>query len=117
MATVGQGVLRREAFGFYDALRSYDIDGALAHAADGVLFRSPFAGEVAGKDALREHLASWLGDAATRPSLTIRDVSGNGPTLHVRLSVSHRFGRAPRDMTLTLVSVGGKVQQAVLADA
>ncbi len=114
MATIGDGILESEAFGFYDAMRSYDAATAAGMLAEDAHFESPWAGKLDGKEAIQEHLEGWLTDAVNRPSFSIRNVNGSNGCVNLEVSVSGRFGRAPKAMTLRMVCHRGNVQQVVL---
>lgn len=115
MATIGRGVLAGPAHPLFDALRSYDTKGAAKDLAEDCSWSSPWSGTLIGKSAIEGFLAKWLGDAAKRPSLTIRDLRGDGALVHFDVSVSGRFGRDPALYTLSILSVGGKIRQVTFA--
>ena len=112
MATVGKGVLRQEGFAFFDALRSYNVDGAAALLTDDVEYQGP-EGIIRGKEPVAAHFKSWLTDAKTRPSLTIKDVTGDGAQTHITMSVSGRFGNAPKQHAMSLLCLQGKIHHIV----
>lgn len=113
MATIGRGVLGAEVFDLFDALRSYDPERAVSHLADDVEWHSPWSGRLNGRQAVLGFLEAYLGDAKKRPSFSIVDVEGDGHITHVTLSVSHRFGRAPERVRLSVLALKGTIHQAV----
>jgi ketosteroid isomerase-like protein len=116
VATIGRGILQKPAFDLFDAMRSYDVKKAVAQLAEDASWTSPWSGgTLEGKSAIEAHLAAWLSDPKTRPSLTIRDVSGDGSVHRFGLSVSGRFGQAPRFVTMSALVVQGKVHQVAIA--
>lgn len=110
MVTIGRG-LHASAHEFFEGLRSYDPKRALAVVADDVDFDSPWSGKLHGKAALESFLKTWLGDAKTRPSLTISDVAGDGALTRLKVSVSGRFGKAPEPVWMNILRVQSKVHQ------
>jgi ketosteroid isomerase-like protein len=116
MATVGRGLLTKESHEFFDAVRSYDATRACKVLADDIQFDSPWSGPVAGKPAVESFLTGWLKDAVKRPSFTMRDVSGDGALVHMLVSVSGRFGEAPRLLRFSMVSVQGKLHDVQVSD-
>lgn len=117
MATVGRSVLTGTVMEFFDAVRSYDVARAAKVLRDDVAFVSPWSGELHGKAAVEAFLASWLKDAAKRPSLTIRDVRGDGAVTHLDVSVSGRFGKAPEHLTMSVLALRGQVHQVAFRPA
>lgn len=110
MATIGRGILRSEVFDLFDAMRSYDVPRAAKALAADADWESPYAERfLTGRPAIEAHLKQWLGDAKTRPSLTMQDVSGDGNVARLRVSVSNRFGRAPDSMTMHVLALNGTV--------
>ncbi|MHB8634001.1 MAG: nuclear transport factor 2 family protein [Thermoplasmatota archaeon] len=94
VATIGGAQLDKSVFEFFDALRSYDSKRAAAVLADDADWKSPWSTvKITGREAIEKHLASWLGDARSRPSLTIKDIAGDGAVTRLAVSVSGRFGQ------------------------
>lgn len=94
MATIGTKQLDQSVFELFDGIRSYDAKRAAAVLADDADFVSPWShGQLRGKAKIEEHLKAWLGDAKTRPSLAIKDVSGDGSVTRLTVSISGRFGQ------------------------
>jgi len=110
MVTVGRGldVCVHELF---DGIRSYDAKRAAAVLADDADFTSPWSGALHGKTAIEAWLKQWLGDAKTRPSFTISDLSANGPLTRLFVSVSGRFGKAPEHVVFHILRVQHVVHQ------
>ena len=118
MATVGRGILNETVFQFYDALRSYDVAKATAALAEDADWESPWSGgRITGKPAIEAHLKSWLGDAKARPSLTISDLAGDGAITRLQVSVSNRFGREPRRVSMNVLCLTGVIHEVVWKDA
>lgn len=117
MASVGRSILTGTVMEFFDAVRSYDAARASKALASDVAFVSPWSGELHGKAAVEAFLKGWLGDAVKRPSLTIRDVRGDGAVTHLDVSVSGRFGKAPEHLTLSVLALRGTIHQVAFRAA
>lgn len=116
MATIGRELYATAVHEFFDAFRSYDVEGAVAALADDADLQSPWnEGTLTGKEAIQPVFESLLGDAATRPSFTISDISGDGNIVRLHVSVSKRFGEAPERLTFHCLHVKGKIHQLVIA--
>ncbi len=79
-------------------------------------WESPGSGKLTGKAAIEAHLKTWLGDAKARPSLTLNDVHGDGAVTRLTVSVSNRFGREPRRMTLAVLCLKGVIHHVAWSD-
>lgn len=116
MATIGRGLYAESVHEFFEGVRSYDVDRAVAVLAEDADMQSPWnAGTVTGKDAIAEVLHSIVDDAATRPSFTIQDISGDGNLVQLKVSVSGRFGRAAKVHTFRLLHLKGLIHHIVIA--
>ncbi len=111
MATIGRGIYAETVHAFFDGIRSYDADAAVAQLADDADFTSPWTGSITGKEAIAEALHKLLDDAATRPSFTIQDISGDGHVVTLTVSVSGRFGRAAKIHTFRMLHLKGTIHQ------
>ncbi|MEK6985135.1 MAG: nuclear transport factor 2 family protein [Candidatus Thermoplasmatota archaeon] len=117
MATVGRSILSSTVMEFFDALRSYDAARAAKPLVADVLFDTPWSGTLHGKPAVEAFLKGWLTDAVKRPSFTIRDLSGDGAVIHLALSISGRFGKAPEHLTMSVLALRGVIHQVVVRPA
>lgn len=59
MSDDNRGTALRTALAYHEAWTSGDLDGAMAHVADDVIWRVPGA-ELSGKDACRDYLGGFL---------------------------------------------------------
>ena len=102
MVTIGRGVLDPAVFELFEGLRTYDPARAAKVLADDADWEWDWAGggKRVGKAAVEQFLQGWLKDPQQRPSFSIIDVAGDGAVARLRLSVSGRFGRAPRHVTM-----------------
>ncbi|MFO1532119.1 MAG: nuclear transport factor 2 family protein [Thermoplasmatota archaeon] len=116
MVTIGRG-LHASVHEFFEGVRSYDPKRAVAVLADDVDFDSPWSGHLHGKAAVEAFLKTWLGDAKTRPSITISDVAGDGAVSRLKVSVSGRFGKAPELYWLNVLRVQSLVHHASFVPA
>ncbi|HUR62359.1 MAG TPA: nuclear transport factor 2 family protein [Candidatus Thermoplasmatota archaeon] len=115
MVTVGKGVLDTAVAEFFEGLRSYDAARAAKVLAPDVDFQTPWSGgPLRGRAAVEAHLKAWLGNAQARPTMTIRDVEGDGAVSRLRISVSGRFGAAAQRGTLAVLCLQHTIHQAVL---
>jgi ketosteroid isomerase-like protein len=115
MVTVGKGVLDSAVAEFFEGLRSYDAARAAKVLAPDVDFQTPWSGgPLHGRAAVEAHLKAWLGNPQARPTLTIRDVEGDGAVTRLRISVSGRFGAAAQRATLAILCLQHTVHQAAL---
>ncbi len=115
MATVGRGVYAQAVHEFFEGIRTYDVERAAAVLADDAEWTSPWTqGTVEGQEAVKAALEGLLGDAAKRPSFTIVDVAGDGHLTTLTVSVSGRFGKAPRRHRFRILNLKGKVHQVVV---
>lgn len=115
MVTVGRGILDSAVFELFEGLRTYDAARAAKTLAPGIEFQSPWSGgRLIGRAAVEAHLKAWLGNPQERPSLSIRDVEGDGAVTRLRLSVSGRFGAGAQRVTLGVLCLQHLVHQAVL---
>lgn len=115
MATIGRGVYAQAVYEFFEGIRGYDVDRAVAVLAEDADWQSPWnEGTVTGRDAIREVLEGVLGDPATRPSFSIMDVSGDGTIVRLKVSISGRFGRASRPHMVHLLHLKGVIHQVVI---
>jgi ketosteroid isomerase-like protein len=110
MPTLGR-VVDPAVHDFYDALRSYDAARAAKNLAEDADFESPWHGKLHGRAAIESALKAWLGDAKTRPSLSISDVSGERAITHLKLSVSGRFGKAPEPVRMSVLCLQHVIHQ------
>ena len=118
MATVGRGVFAQAVHEFFEGIRTYDVDRAVAVLAEDADFQSPWNDGVAtGRDPVREILKRLLEDAATRPSFTIIDIAGDGSLVTLTVSVSGRFGKAARPHLFRILHLKGQVHQVVVQPA
>lgn len=118
MATVGRGAYAPAVHTFWDGLRTFDAEKACAVLADDAEMTSPWNdGTIEGRDAIQETFAGLLGDAATRPSLTIIDLSGDGHVTRILASVSGRFGAGPQHLRFTLLHLKGRIHDIQVAPA
>lgn len=117
VATIGTHQLDKAVFEFFDAVRSYDAARAAKVLADDADFESPWSGgRLTGRAAVEVHLKQWLGDPKTRPSLTIRDIAGDGAVTRLQVSVSGRFGQAPRLVRMDVLCLKHVVHQVQMRD-
>jgi hypothetical protein len=83
--------------------------------APDVDFLSPWSGgRLTGRAAVEAHLKQWLGNPQARPSLSMRDVEGDGAVTRLRISVSGRFGAGAQRATLALLCLQHLVHQAAI---
>lgn len=116
MATIGRGLYAEAVHEFFEGIRSYDVPRAMAVLADDADMQSPWnEGTLTGKDAIQAVFEELLGDAGDRPSFTIRDISGDGNVVTLLVSVSGRFGKAPKTMTFRLLHLKGIIHHIVVA--
>lgn len=116
MVTIGRGVLQPPVHEFFEGLRSYDVLRAVKPLADDADFESPWSGRITGKAAIEQFLAGWLKDAVKRPSFSIIDVAGDGTVTRLKLSVSGRFGEAPRRVVVHALGLKGKLHHVRIVD-
>lgn len=115
MATIGRELYATAVHEFFDGLRSYDVPRAVAALADDADFASPWnEGKITGKEAITACLEGLVGDAKTRPSFSISDISGDGQIVRLKVSVSGRFGATPTMRTFHCLHLKGKVHQVVI---
>jgi ketosteroid isomerase-like protein len=113
MVTVGRGILDPAVYELFEGLRTYDAARAAKVLAPDVDFQSPWSGgRVTGRAAVEAHLKQWLGNPQSRPSLSIRDVEGDGAVTRLRLSISGRFGAGAQRATLAVLCLQHAVHQA-----
>ncbi len=118
MATIGRGLYAEAVHEFFEGIRSYDVERAVAVLADDADLRSPWNdGTLTGKDAIKGVLETVLLAPATRPSFTIQDISGDGHIVNLKVSVSGRFGKAPRLHTFSILHLKGVIHQVVIQPA
>lgn len=118
MATVGRGVFAQAVHEFFEGIRTFDVDRAVAVLAEDADLQSPWNdGVAAGRDQVREVLQRVLGDPVTRPSFTIIDISGDGSLVTLLVSVSGRFGRAAAPHRFRILHLKGQVHQVVIQPA
>lgn len=117
MATIGSAQLNKSVFEFFDAVRSYDAKRAAAVLAEDADYESPWSGgKRTGKARIEEHLKAWLGDAKTRPTLTIKDLAGDGNVTRLTISVSGRMGKASRVMRMDVLCLKGQIHHVKVHD-
>lgn len=115
MATVGRGVLAPPVFEFFEGVRSFDAARAARVLAPDADFASPWnEGTITGREPIQAFLAGFLGDPKTRPSFSIMDIAGDGTIVHLKLSISGRFGRKPEHVTMSVLCLKGVVHQVVV---
>lgn len=115
MATVGRGVFAQAVHEFFEGIRTYDVDRAVAVLAEDADLQSPWNdGVVSGRDAVRGVLAGVLEDAVNRPSFTIMDVAGDGNLTMLTVSVSGRFGKGARRHLFRILHLKGQVHQVAI---
>ncbi len=116
MATIGQGVFPHAVHEFFEGIRTYDVDRALAVLADDTDFQSPWnKGVATGKDAIRTILEATLAPSVERPSFTISDLAGDGNLTTLTVSVSGRFGKGAKLHKFHFLSLKGLIHQVVIA--
>ncbi len=116
MATIGQGVFSQAVHEFFEGIRTYDVDRALAVLTDDADFQSPWnKGVATGHDAIRAVLEPILAPSAERPSFTISDLAGDGNLTTLTVSISGRFGKGARMHRFHLLSLKGKLHQVVIS--
>jgi hypothetical protein len=112
MATVGRGAYAAAAHAFWEGLRMFDAEAACKVLAEDAELRSPWNdGVLSGREAIQARLAEVLGDAKARPSFSIDDITGDGHVTHFTISVSGRFGAAPRRYRLSLLHLQAQIHQ------
>ncbi len=118
MATIGRGLYAEAVHEFFDGLRSYDVDRAVAVLADDADLQSPWnEGTLTGKDAIKAVLTTVLTNPETRPSFTIQDISGDGHIVKLAVSVSGRFGKSARLHMFHILHLQGVIHQVVIQAA
>ncbi len=118
MATIGRGLYAEAVHEFFDGIRSYDVERAVAVLADDADLQSPWnEGTLTGKDAIKEVLAGVLSAPETRPSFTIQDIAGDGHIVTLKVSVSGRFGKNPRLHLFRILHLKGVIHQVVIQAA
>lgn len=113
MATVGRGIYAEAVHEFFDGLRSYDVARAVAVLAEDADLSSPW-GQATGKEAIEAIFAPLLAPSMERPSFTIIDIAGDGSVTRLQVSMSGRFGRAPKRQTWKLLHLHGKIHHVVI---
>lgn len=113
MATIGKGIYAQAVHDFFDGVRSYDVERALAVLADDADFHSPW-GEARGKEAIEAILADLVAPSMERPSFTISDIAGDGNVIKLSVSMSGRFGRAPTRQVWRILHLNGKIHHVVI---
>ncbi len=115
MATIGGSLYAEPVHVFFDALRSYDAATACSVLAEDADLHSPWnEGTLTGKDEIEALLALVVGDPLTRPSFTIQDVRGDGHIVKLDVSMSGRFGRAPKNVRISCLHLHGKIHHVVI---
>lgn len=115
MATVGRGLYAAAVHEFFEGIRTYDVERAVAALAEDADLQSPWnEGVVTGRSAAKEVLEGVLGDPVRRPSFTIRDISGDGAVVTLKVSVSGRFGRAPRLHAFRILHLKDQIHQVAI---
>lgn len=115
MATVGRGLYAAAVHEFFEGVRTFDVERAVAVLAEDADFQSPWnEGTATGRAAIKEVLEGVLGDAVRRPSFTIRDIRGDGAVVTLTVSVSGRFGRAPRLHALRVLHLKDQIHQVAI---
>jgi hypothetical protein len=115
MVTVGRGILDPAVYELFEGLRTYDAARAAKTLAADAEFQSPWSGgRLVGRAVVEAHLKAWLGNPQARPSLSIRDVEGDGAVTRLRISVSGRFGAGAQRATLAVLCLQHVVHQASL---
>lgn len=117
MATVGRSMLTGTVMEFFDAVRSYDAAKASKNLAADAHWETPWSGSLDGKAAIEAFLKAWLADVVKRPTLTIRDVAGDGAVTRLSISVSGRFGKAAEHFTMNVLALRGMIHQVVVKPA
>ncbi len=118
MATIGRGLYAEAVHEFFEGVRSYDVERAVAVLADDADFQSPWnQGVLTGKDAIKGVLETVLTAPETRPSFTIQDISGDGHIVTLKVSVSGRFGKAPRIHLFRILHLQGAIHQVIIQPA
>lgn len=116
MATIGGNLYATAVHEFFDGLRSYDAARACAVLAEDADLQSPWnEGVLTGRDAIQEVLAGVVSDAVHRPSFTIQDIRGDGNLVHLDVSMSQRFGRAPTPLRISCLHLKGQIHHVVVA--
>ncbi len=114
MATIGRGIYAETVHRFFEGIRTYDVDAAVAELADDADLFSPW-GNATGKDAIADVLRPVLEDPKTRPSFTIQDIAGDGHVVKLQVSISGRFGRAAKVHEFKLLHLKGIIHQVIIA--
>lgn len=115
MATIGRGVYAQAVYEFFEGIRTFDVERAVAVLAQDADFESPWnEGTVTGRERIAEILERLLGDPASRPSFSIMDVSGDGYLVRLKVSVSGRFGRAPKAYMFHMLHLKGVIHQVAV---
>lgn len=114
MVTIGRGLLDPAVHELFEGLRTYDAARAgkvLAPDADWEWE----GGRIVGKPAIEQFLTGWLKDPKQRPSFSIVDVAGDGAVTRIKMSVSNRFGQAPKLVTLHALCLKHRVHHVKIA--
>ncbi len=116
VVTVGRDVLRQEVFDTFEGVRTFNPEAACQHLVDDVEVHLPWCEPIVGKEAFQAYLEEQLGDAVRRPSLSLADVSGDGNVTTLDLTMSGRFGKAPRHLVARVLALKGKIYQIQVLD-